>query len=245
MSTPTPTPLHLADARPATDVVVRCADIAHTFGSGPTAVVAVTQVTCEVRRDSRLAIMGPSGSGKSTLIHLMAGLESVTSGTISWPAFGGTPGGSPGTVGVVFQGPSLIPSLDALGNVALPLIIQGVSDAEAERRAAEALEALGLGWLSARLPDELSGGQAQRIAVARVLAAGPRLILADEPTGQLDRETGSHVIDVLIEAADRLGAGLVITTHDPEVAGKLSERWLMQDGELRATPHHDSEGDRP
>lgn len=233
------------DVRPATDVIVRCTDISHTFGSGPTAVVAVSQVTCEVREDSRLAIMGPSGSGKSTLLHIMAGLESITGGTVSWPALDGTPQGSPSSVGVVFQGPSLIASLDALENVTFPLVLQGITDAEAERRALDALETLGLGWLSARLPDELSGGQAQRIAVVRVLAAGPRLILADEPTGQLDRETGSHVIDVLIEAADRLGAALVITTHDPEVAGRLSERWLMHDGELRTTPHYDSEGARP
>ena len=216
----------------ADEILVRCDDVAHTYGIGSTAVVAVNQVNCTVRVRAQLSLMGPSGSGKSTLLHIMAGLEAATSGTVSWPAFGKNPAGMPGSVGVVFQGPSLIPSLDSLGNVAFPLIVAGLSDLEAEARANEALEELGLGWMAPKLPDELSGGQAQRVAIARVLATRPQLILADEPTGQLDRETGHHVIDVLLQAADRLGAALVLSTHDPDVADRMSERWQMTDGIL-------------
>jgi ABC-type lipoprotein export system ATPase subunit len=194
--------------------------------------VAVSQVDCLIRSDARLALMGPSGSGKSTLLHMMAGLVPSTSGRVSWPAFGSNPAGTPGQVGVVFQGPSLIPSLDALGNVAFPLVLGGIADSEAELRAIEALDDLELGWMANKLPDELSGGQAQRVAIARVLATRPRLIIADEPTGQLDRETGRHVIDVLFDAADRLGAALVVSTHDPDVAERLPERWQMDDGRL-------------
>ncbi|MFM9921198.1 ABC transporter ATP-binding protein [Lacisediminihabitans sp. H27-G8] len=229
----------------ATEILVQCTDVAHTYGLGSTAVVAVNAVTCSVIGRARLALMGPSGSGKSTLLHMMAGLEIPTSGALTWPSFGGNPAGMPEQVGVVFQGPSLIPSLDSLGNVAFPLVLQGLSDMDAERRGNQALEELGLGWMAKKLPDELSGGQAQRVAIARVLATGPRLILADEPTGQLDRETGQHVIDVLLHAADRLDAALVISTHDPEVADRLSERWLMNDGTLREAELTDQKGNRP
>lgn len=229
----------------SSELLVHCVEVAHTYGWGSTAVVAVNAVTCSVIGGARLALMGPSGSGKSTLLHMMAGLETTTSGTVSWPTFGVNPAGRPEHVGVVFQGPSLIPSLDSLGNVAFPLVLQGLSDAEAESRALQALDELGLGWMAGKLPDELSGGQAQRVAIARVLATAPRLILADEPTGQLDRETGQHVIDVLLHAADRLGAALVISTHDPEVAGRLSEHWQMNDGTLRETEHTDQKGSRP
>jgi putative ABC transport system ATP-binding protein len=230
------------------EILVECADVAHTYGSGPTAVVAVSQVDCFVLSDARLALMGPSGSGKSTLLHMMAGLETATSGQVTWPAFGSNPAGTPGQVGVVFQGPSLIPSLDSLGNVAFPLIVQGIPDGEAEQRAIEALNDLDLGWMANKLPDELSGGQAQRVAIARVLATRPRLIIADEPTGQLDGETGRHVIDVLLHAADRLGAALVISTHDPEVAERFPERWQMDDGKLLpfvSESRSDTKGARP
>ncbi|MDQ1597881.1 MAG: putative transport system ATP-binding protein [Microbacteriaceae bacterium] len=230
---PAESTVHRLAGNAAADLLVRCTDVSHTYSSGSTAVVAVSQVSYDLYDGARLAIMGPSGSGKSTLLHMMAGLETVTSGTVSWPAFGANPTGDPGQVGVVFQGPSLIPSLDAVGNIAFPLVLGGIPDAEAERRARAALADLDLEWMSTRLPDELSGGQAQRVAIARVLATAPRLILADEPTGQLDRETGRHVIDVLIHAADRLGAALVVTTHDPEVADRFSEGWLMNDGMLR------------
>ena len=135
-------------------------------------------------------------------------------------------------VGVVFQGPSLIPALDVLENVALPLILDGVPDRAAKELAREALRNLEIEALAAKLPEELSGGQSQRVAIARVLAARPAVILADEPTGQLDRVTGAHVMDVLLKAADALGAAVVISTHDPLIADRMDRRWRMRDGAL-------------
>jgi putative ABC transport system ATP-binding protein len=216
-----------------TELLVRCERACRTYGSGPTAVVAVHEATCEVHAGDRIAIVGASGSGKSTLLHLMAGLEPVTAGTTTWPALGTTPAGVPGAVGVVFQAPSLIPALDVVENVALPLVLTGSPDAAARQVATRALARIGMGDLAARLPEELSGGQAQRVAVARVLAAGPRLILADEPTGQLDHATGARVVDVLLQAADELGAALVVTTHDRAVAGRMLQQWPMHSGRLQ------------
>lgn len=213
--------------------VVTCREVSHTYGSGPTAVVAVHGVTCTVTSGARVAMTGPSGSGKSTLLHLMAGLEQPTTGVIDWPALGDHPGGRPGLVGVVFQGPSLIPALSVAENVALPLILRGSDDHDAHQAATQALQRLELDDLSAKLPEELSGGQAQRVAIARVLAIRPPLILADEPTGQLDRLSGAHVVDVLVEAAEVLGSALVVSTHDPAVAERLEVRWSMNGGSLQ------------
>jgi putative ABC transport system ATP-binding protein len=218
-------------------------DVALTYGTGPTAVVAVHGATCQVPTGARLAITGPSGSGKSTLLHLMAGLERPTAGRMSWPALGTDPLGRPGLVGVVFQGPSLIPTLDVAENVALPLVLAGTADRVAHELAMDALDTLEIDDLANKLPDELSGGQAQRVAIARAMATRPVLILADEPTGQLDRATGAHVIDVLLGAADLLGAAVVISTHDPAVSDRLSTRWRIRDGVLStadpSSPHHD------
>ncbi|MGI5200463.1 ABC transporter ATP-binding protein [Spirillospora sp. CA-108201] len=212
--------------------LVRLDAVARTYGRGPGAVVAVHGVTCGLDRSDRVAITGASGSGKSTLLHLISGLDDPTAGRIEWPGLGGRPFGRPGVVGMVFQGPSLVASLDALANVALPLVLAGVAEGEARNRAGRALAAVGLPDLSTRLPEELSGGQAQRVAVARVLATGPALIVADEPTAQLGSAHASQVIDLLMKAAGDLGAGLVVATHDPHMAERLPRRWRMVDGAL-------------
>jgi putative ABC transport system ATP-binding protein len=151
---------------------------------------------------------------------------------VSWPALGGSPQARPGVVGVVFQGPSLVPALDTVENVALPLLLAGMDEDAAMERAGSALARLDLGALAGKLPEEISGGQAQRVAIARVLASRPRLILADEPTGQLDHVTGARVVEVLVETADELDAALVVATHDARVARRLSRRWHMNDGRL-------------
>jgi putative ABC transport system ATP-binding protein len=213
--------------------LVRCAGLSRTYGQGPTAVVAVHSVNCTVGPTDRVALTGRSGSGKSTLLHLLAGLDRPTTGELSWPALGGSPAGRPGTAGVVFQGPSLLPPLDVAENTALPLLLRGVAEGEAKARAAAALAQAGVADLAGKLPEELSGGQAQRVAVARVLASAPRLILADEPTGQLDAAHRDEVVTLLLEAADVLGAGLVIATHDERVAERLPQRWIMDDGRIR------------
>jgi len=214
--------------------MVVCQEVACTFGSGTAAVVAVHGVSATVTPSTRVALTGPSGSGKSTLLHLMAGLETPTAGTVSWPGLGGHPLAVPGRIGVVFQGPSLLPALDVVENVALPLLLADTAEDEATTRAVAALDLLAIGDLARKLPEQLSGGQAQRVAVARALAARPALILADEPTGQLDHEAAALVIDVLLHATTALDAALVVSTHDPLIAQRLPIQWAMRDGTLSA-----------
>ncbi|MCY7340998.1 MAG: ATP-binding cassette domain-containing protein, partial [Pseudonocardia sp.] len=127
------------------ELLVECVAAARTYGRGPAAVVAVHGAHCAVRRGDRIALTGSSGSGKSTLLHLLSGLENPTAGLVSWPAWPGSPVGRPGVVGVVFQGPSLLPALDVTENVALPLLLAGVPDAAAPQQAASALARLGIG----------------------------------------------------------------------------------------------------
>jgi putative ABC transport system ATP-binding protein len=217
------------------ECLVDARGISRTFGTGPGAVVAVHDVTCVIGAGDRIALMGASGSGKTTLLHLLAGLDSPTIGTITWPAIGASADLRPGPVAVVFQAPSLLPALDVGENIALPLLLRGVDAATSKWRAFDALRSLGLETMAKKLPEELSGGQAQRVAVARVLADRPRLILADEPTGQLDHATGLDVISALITAAALTGAALVVNTHDPLVADQLPLRWSMTAGQLTIT----------
>jgi ABC-type lipoprotein export system ATPase subunit len=226
-----PSPKDLQPSEP----LVEARNVARTFGAGRASVVAVHDVTCLIRAGDRIALMGASGSGKTTLLHLLAGLDSPTMGTITWPAIGTRSDLRPGPVAVVFQAPSLLPALDVAENVALPLLLRGVDAATAKWSALDALRSLGLETMANKLPEELSGGQAQRVAVARVLADHPRLILADEPTGQLDHVTGLDVIDALLTAAELTGAALVVNTHDPLIADQLPLRWSMTAGQLTIT----------
>ncbi|MGW5659493.1 ABC transporter ATP-binding protein [Streptomyces sp. NPDC003758] len=211
------------------EVLVTCADAALTFGRGTQAVVAVHGANLEIGSGDRLAVVGPSGSGKSSLLHLLAGLEQATSGTVRRATFLG-----PHDIGLVFQGDSLIPALNVVENTALPLVLADRPESEAQQAALAALTLVDAADLADRLPEEISGGQAQRVAVARVLAQSPRLILADEPTGRLDHATGGRVLDALLTAADHTGAALVVTTHDPAVAARLTTRRAMRDGRLLA-----------
>ncbi len=216
--------------------LVRCTELARTYGAGRGAVVALHGATCEIWPGEHIALMGPSGSGKSTLLHLIAGLDEPTAGAITWPALGDRASLRPGPVALVLQGPSLLAPLDAVENVALPLVLGGTKESDARERAFAALDRLDLSELHAKLPEELSGGQMQRIAIARALAQRPRLFLADEPTGQLDHATASHVIDVLLDAVAESGAALVVSTHDPAVSNRLSKSWPVLDGRLNAGP---------
>jgi ABC-type lipoprotein export system ATPase subunit len=210
--------------------LARCTDLTRAYGSGAGEVRALRGVSCTLRPGMQVALTGPSGSGKSTLLHLLAGLDTPTSGTIAWPGLDGSPAGRPGVVSMVFQGPSLLPPLDVIENIALPLLLAGCPETQARERAAAALHDVGLDELAARLPEELSGGQAQRVAVARALAARPRVILADEPTGQLDSAHAAQVAGLLLDAATRLGAALVLSTHDLTIADRLPDRWQIADG---------------
>lgn len=202
--------------------LARCVGVARTFGNGPTATVALARTDCEIRLGDRIALVGPSGSGKSTLVHLLAGLDEPTVGRVE------RTGERPG---IVFQGPSLLEPLTVLENVELPLALAGVPDARV--RAVIALQRLGLDKLASKLPEEISGGQSQRVAVARAVAGDPPLLLADEPTGQLDHASAAAVIDVLLDAAYHAGAALLVSTHDPEVAARLATRWEMHSGMLK------------
>ena len=207
--------------------------VSKAFGTGPTRFEALTDVTCRVMPRDRIAIMGPSGCGKSTLLHILAGLDQPSSGTVAWPALGRVTEAAASGIAVVFQSASLLPMLTVLENTALPLLLAN-DEAHAEGEARAALLRFGLGDLAEHLPEQLSGGQAQRVAIARAITTRPRLLLADEPTGQLDHASALAVIDQL-DAAMPPDAALVIATHDREVARHMKAIWQMQAGRLAST----------
>jgi ABC-type lipoprotein export system ATPase subunit len=203
------------------------------FGTGYTAVDALRSASCTISLGDRIALVGPSGSGKSTLLHLLGGLDAPTSGRVEWPAFGPRDGLRPGKVADVFQGPSLLMPLSVVENVRLPLLLVGIDGSAATREAERALGLFGLSHLRDKLPEEPSGGQAQRASIARALATKPRLILADEPTGQLDSATAVQVLDTLIGGLIEIGAAIIVSTHDPRIAARFDTVWTMSNGMLR------------
>jgi ABC-type lipoprotein export system ATPase subunit len=214
------------------DVLVRAEAIERVHGNGRDAVAAVVDASFTISARERIAIVGPSGSGKSTLLHLIAGLDIPTSGSITWPALGRREQLRPGPVALAFQGPSLLPPLSVVENVALPVLLAGGDEGEAMEIARQMLERFELAEIADKPPEEISGGQSQRAGVARALAGSPRLVLADEPTGQQDRETGMHVLDTLLELISASGAALVVATHDLAVAELLPFRWTVAGGRL-------------
>lgn len=215
-----------------TDVLVRADGLSRVFGTGESAVTAIADATFEVREGDCIALIGPSGSGKSSLLHLIAGLDRPSGGVIEWPAIGPREDLRPGPVALAFQGPSLLPALTVAENVALPGLLAGHPGPVAAAAAQAVIERLGLADIAAKLPEEVSGGQAQRAGMARALANGPRLVLADEPTGQLDRRTAAELMDVLIDQVQSAGASLIVATHDEAVVGRLALRWTMNDRRL-------------
>jgi ABC-type lipoprotein export system ATPase subunit len=194
-------------------------------------VVAVCDASARIDPGARVALTGPSGSGKTTLLHLLAGLDVPTEGTVGWPLLGDRSTLRPGKVAVVFQGASLIAALNTEQNVALPLLMQGGEEKECEARAVEMMQALGLGDLVGRLPQEISGGQAQRVAMARALVVEPSLLLADEPTGQLDHATAIELMHKVLELI-RPGCAILLATHDESVGGLMDRTWRMRGGRL-------------
>jgi putative ABC transport system ATP-binding protein/lipoprotein-releasing system ATP-binding protein len=212
--------------------LVQASGLGRSYAHGSTRVEAVRAATFAIDDADTIAVVGPSGSGKSTLLHLVAGLDRPTAGSIAWPAIGDRAALRPGPIGIAFQGPSLLPPLTVVENVALPAILAGATDTDATRAALELLEAFGAADLAERLPDELSGGQAQRVGFARAFAGSPRLVLADEPTGQLDAIGGAALMTVALTLTGLRGAALVIATHDPAIAERLAARWVMRDGTL-------------
>jgi ABC-type lipoprotein export system ATPase subunit len=197
------------------------------------AILAVRDASCTVVPGARVALVGASGSGKSTLLQLLGGIETPSSGELSWPALGTRDLLRPRHIAFVFQNQNLLPPLTAAENVALPLVLQGASHADARALAAETLERLELGELRDKLPEELSGGQAQRVAFARAVAGRPELILADEPTGQLDTATADRFLTTALAILDAAGIAVVVATHDERVAERMADRWHMEHGALR------------
>jgi predicted ABC-type transport system involved in lysophospholipase L1 biosynthesis ATPase subunit len=218
------------------DLLVRARGVGRSFRQGASEIRALLPASFAIGPGERIAIVGPSGSGKSTLLHLIADLDRPTQGEIEWPALGARGTLRPAHIGIVFQAPSLMPTLTALENVELPLRLIGgvVNPSEVARHA---LAKMQLDTVADKLPGELSGGQMQRIAVARSIALRPRLLLADEPTGQLDQPTAKKVIDALLASLTGTDATLVVTTHDPAVAARMGIVWHMEYGRLLAPGH--------
>jgi ABC-type lipoprotein export system ATPase subunit len=216
-----------------TEPLVVATGVSRRFGLGSTATEAVRWASCVIQPSDRIALIGPSGSGKSTLIHLLGGLDCPTAGSLSWPGLGPREGLRPGKIADVFQGPSLLPPLSVVENIRLPLLLQGMSEREATVLAEAALARFGAAHLRNKLPEEISAGQAQRIAIARAVASRPALLLGDEPTGQLDSIGADEVITIVLDAIAELGAAAIVATHDPRVARRFSIVWEIDDGYLK------------
>ncbi len=213
-------------------ILVSLSGAGRAYGSAGAQVKAVISASCEVSPGDRIALMGPSGSGKSTLLQIMGGLDTHNSGSVSWPALGAPETLRPLKIGFLFQMPSLIAPLTVVENVELPLLLTRTGVAAARAAALDMLGRLELSGLTGKLPEELSGGQAQRVALARALVCRPRLVLADEPTGQLDHSTASRLLDFLVAYIGETGSALVVATHDPAVAGRMRKVWHMRHGTL-------------
>ena len=222
------------------DWSVRSAGVFKAYSGKGTEVVALRGVSFDVRRGERVALLGKSGSGKSTLLNLLGGLDRPTTGMleVARKNLGELSAKELAlfrsrSVGMIFQGFNLIPSRTAIGNVELPMIFGGRSRRERRSAAQEALEAVGLGSRMHHRPAELSGGESQRVAVARALVNKPEVILADEPTGNLDTATARQVMEFVLRYVQQQAATLILVTHDEELARTCTERMVrLKDGEV-------------
>ncbi|MBG6054428.1 putative ABC transport system ATP-binding protein [Salinibacterium sp. CAN_S4] len=224
------------------DIVARVSDLTKSYGSGSTSVTALDSVSVELRRGEFTAIMGPSGSGKSTLMHIMAGLDSATSGGVF---IGDTDISNLDDteltlvrrrrVGFVFQSYNLVPTLDIRSNIMLPFELDGREPGvEDHRWIDELVITLGLAPRLGHRPHELSGGQQQRVAIARALGARPELVFADEPTGNLDSRTSREVLGLLASASADYGQSIAMVTHDPIAASYADRVIFLADGRIVA-----------
>jgi putative ABC transport system ATP-binding protein len=218
--------------------MIELRDVTKTF-AGKACVTALSGITLTIRDGELVAVMGPSGSGKSTLLNLMGGLDVPTTGSVivagkdlakeserNRSLFRRS------TVSYIFQAYHLMPTLTASRNVALPLHLAGVFRREAEEMAAAALRSVGLAERAGHLPDELSGGERQRVAIARALVTGAPLLLADEPTGNLDSARGKEILDLLVSIHREGDVTIVMVTHDPDAASICERRIELRDGRV-------------
>lgn len=220
-----------------TSVPVRFDDVTKTFTRGGQSITVLDSVSLEVEPGEFIALMGPSGSGKSTLLNLTAGLDKPTSGQIyvgdtqpalmtenqlaAWRASG---------IGFIFQRYHLLSTLTAAENVEIPLTLKKLSSAERKQRVHTALELVGLSDRMHHFPKQLSGGQEQRVAIARAIIGDPAILLADEPTGDLDAKSGAEILDLLVQLSQSLGKSILMVTHDPRAAARAQRTFHLDKG---------------
>jgi ABC-type lipoprotein export system ATPase subunit len=219
--------------------MIRCLEVRKVYRQGDNDIIALAGVSLDIAKGSFAVIMGPSGSGKSTLLHLIGGLDRPSSGELlvdnrligqmaddQVTLFRRT------KIGFVFQFFNLLPTLTAAENVALPLVLDGRSNSEAQERARALLKKVGLEGRKNHLPEELSGGEIQRVAMARALASDPPILLADEPTGNLDSKNGEAILSLLRQISGEDGCTVVMVTHSEEAAGYGDRRIYLRDGRV-------------
>jgi putative ABC transport system ATP-binding protein len=223
--------------------VLRADALTRTFRTPAGEIIACEDISLHLEPGELLVVRGPSGSGKTTLLNLLGGLDRPTSGTV---AIDGHDLGSLGedklaelrqrSIGFVFQSFGLLPVLTAAENVEVPLRIRRMAPAERDARVVELLEMVGLAEHGAQRPDELSGGQQQRVGIARALAVTPQVLLADEPTGQLDSRTAGSVMDLIVDVVHRSGVAAVVATHDQQLVERADKVLTLHDGRVVKSP---------
>ncbi|GAC1310235.1 MAG: ATP-binding cassette domain-containing protein [Vulcanimicrobiaceae bacterium] len=207
--------------------LVRLTRVTRVFGRDAARVTALHAFDGDVRENARIALVGPSGIGKSTLLALVAGLDAPSSGVVERPGLADFVPLRPAGIALAQQTPGLLPAMTVRENVMLAALLVGDSVSTAEHRTTDALARFAIAALAERLPAEISSGQASRVALARATAARPRLLIADEPTGTLDRAAADAALAALMTWCDDEGTALLVATHDPHVAGRFSTTWRL------------------